>query len=152
MLDVNDVVADGEVAEVGDEGCGFGFARLDARGDVGIIGEIVGSEEDEVLFGDTDAGGDLRAHDNGDAHVSGEMAGFVVEVFAADVHGAAAETIGELIFAQDGRDALDFGLIGSGDEDALLLCNKIADLLDEGGDGAVEAQRRARWRTRFRRE
>ncbi len=122
---------------------------MDLRGsrraaDIGFIREIIGAEEDEVLLGAADARGDLRAHDDRDAHVAGEMAGFVVEVFAAGMRGAAAEAIGKLVFAQDGGEALDFRLVGRGEEDALLLRDEVADLLDEGRDGAVKAQRGAR--------
>ena len=68
VLDVDDVVADGEVAKVGDESRGLRSLRLGARGDVGIVGEIVGAEDDQVRIGKADAGGDLRAHDDGHAH------------------------------------------------------------------------------------
>ncbi len=38
VFDVNDVIAYGEVAEVGDEGGGFGFSAADgAGGDVGVV-------------------------------------------------------------------------------------------------------------------
>ena len=50
VLDVDDVVADGEVAEVGDEGGGFGFLRLGTGGDVGFVGEVVGAEDDEIAL------------------------------------------------------------------------------------------------------
>ena len=59
VFDVDDVVADGEVAEVGDEGRGLGALGLGAGGDVGVVGEIVGAEEDEVGVGEADAGGEL---------------------------------------------------------------------------------------------
>ena len=121
VLDMDDVVADGEVAEVGYEGGGFGFARLDASGDVGLVVEVVGAEEDEVCLGDTDAGGELGANDDGDADVAGKVAAFVVEIFAAGVQGAAAEAVGQLVFAKDSGESLDLGLIGSGEEDALIL-------------------------------
>ena len=45
---VDDVVADGEVAEVGDEGGGLGLAGGGAGGDVGVVGEVVGAEEDDL--------------------------------------------------------------------------------------------------------
>ncbi len=57
VLDVNDVVADGQIAEVGDEGRGLGSLRLGARGNVGVIGEIVGAEDDQVGVGKADARG-----------------------------------------------------------------------------------------------
>ena len=52
VFDVDDVVADGEVAEVGDEGGGFGFAAADgAGGDVGVVGEVLRAEEDDLAGG-----------------------------------------------------------------------------------------------------
>ena len=38
VLDVDDIVADGEVAKIGDEGRGLRALRLGARGNVGVIG------------------------------------------------------------------------------------------------------------------
>ncbi len=52
MFYVDDVVAYGEVAEVGDEGGGLGFAAADgARGDVGFVGEILRAEDDDLAGG-----------------------------------------------------------------------------------------------------
>ena len=90
VFDVDDVVAYGEVAEVGDEGGGFGFAAADgAGGDVGVIGEILRAEDDDLAGGgfveveDLDAGGDGGFDDDRSAEVSGEVAGFAVDVGAA---------------------------------------------------------------------
>ncbi len=65
VLDVDDVVADGEVAEVGDEGGGLGLAAADgAGGDVGVVDEVLRAEEDDLASGgaveieDLHAGGD----------------------------------------------------------------------------------------------
>ncbi len=76
VFDVDDVVADGEVAEVGDEGGGFGFAAADgAGGDVGFVGEILCAEEDDLAGGgfveveDLDAGGDGGLDDDWGAEV-----------------------------------------------------------------------------------
>ena len=65
MLDVNDVVADGEVAEVGDEGGGFRFFGRRAGGDVGFVEEVLGTEEDEARVRQADAGGERSAEDDG---------------------------------------------------------------------------------------
>ena len=52
VLDVDDVVADGEVAEVGDEGGGFRLAAADGpRGDVGVVDEVLRAEEDDLAGG-----------------------------------------------------------------------------------------------------
>ena len=58
VLDVDHVIADGEVAKVGDKGRGLRSLRLGARGDIGFVGEIVGAEDDQVGVGETDARGE----------------------------------------------------------------------------------------------
>ena len=115
VLDMNYIVADGEIAEVGDECRGLGLARLETRCYVGFVAEIVGAKENEVAVGDADSGSDLRTHDDGYAHVSGQVAGLVVEVLAANVRVAAAEAIRQLILTQNCGQSLYFRLIGSGE-------------------------------------
>ncbi len=112
VLDVDDIVADGEIAEVGDEGRGLRFFRCDACGDVGVVGEVVRTEDHDVCIRQTHAVGEAAAHDDRRAVVAGEIAGLVVDVFAAGMLGAAAEAIGHLIFAQQVGEALDFALVG----------------------------------------
>ena len=52
VLNVDDVVADGEVAEVGDEGGGFGLAADNGAGlNVGVVDEIVCAEQDDLACG-----------------------------------------------------------------------------------------------------
>ena len=113
MLNVDDVIADGEVAEVGDEGGGLGFFRRGAGGNVGFVEEILRAEEDEARIGQADAGGERSAQNDGRAQVAGKVAGFVVDVFAARVLDAAAEAVGEFVFAQKIGEALDFALVGA---------------------------------------
>ena len=146
MFDVNDVVAYGEVAEVGDEGGGFGFAAADgAGGDVGVVGEILRAEDDELAGGgfveveDLDAGGDGGFDDDGSAEVSGEVAGFAVDVGAAVGFAAGAEAVGEVVLLQEAGEAFDFALVGGGEEDAGFLLHERVECVDERGDGAVEA-------------
>ena len=84
VLDVNDVVADGEVAEVGDEGGGLGYAAADgARSDIGFVGEILRAEDDDlaccgfVKVEDLDAGGDGGFDDDGSAEVDGVAGSYI---------------------------------------------------------------------------
>src|SRR5262249_45207950 len=125
VFDVNDVVADGEVAEVGDKGGGFGFAAADGTdGDVGFVGEILRAEDDDLAGGgfveveDLDAGGYGGFYDDGSAEVSGEIAGFAVDVGAAVGFAAGAEAVGYFVFLQEAGEAFDFALIRCGEEDA----------------------------------
>ena len=146
VFDVDDVVADGEVAEVGDEGGGFGFAAADgAGGDVGVVDEILCAEDDDLAGGglveveDLDAGGDGGLDDDRGAEVSGEVAGFAVDVGAAGCFAARAEAVGELVLLQEAGEAFDFALVGRGEEDAGFLLHERVECVDERGDGAVEA-------------
>ena len=82
VLDVDHVIADGEIAKIGDEGRGLGFSRLGAGGNVGFVGEIVGAEEDQVGFGKADSGGKRRAHNDRHAQIAGQVAGFFQHGFA----------------------------------------------------------------------
>ncbi len=150
VFDVDDVVADGEVAEVGDEGGGFGFAAADGPGgDVGVVGEVLRAEDDDLTGGglveveDLDAGGDGGLDDDGRAEIAGEIAGLGVDGGAAVLIGARAEAVGDLILLQEAGEAFDFALVGGGEEDAGLLLHERLDGFDECGDGAVEALRGA---------
>ncbi len=150
VFDVDDVVADGEVAEVGDEGGGLGFAAANgASGDVGVVREILCAEDDDLAGGglveveDLDAGGDGGLDDDGSAEVSGEVAGFAVDVGAAGGFAAGAEAIGEVVLLQETGEAFDFALIGRGEEDAGFLLHERVECVDQRGDGAVEALRGA---------
>ncbi len=146
VFDVDYVVAYGEVAEVGDEGGGFGFAAADgARGDVGFVGEVLRAEDDDLAGGgfveveDLDAGGDGGLDDDGGAEVSGEVAGLGVDVGGAVLVGARAEAVGDLVLLQEAGEAFDFALVGGGEEDAGVLLHQGVEGVDECGDGAVEA-------------
>ncbi len=146
VFDVDDVVSYGEVAEVGDEGGGFGLAGGGAGGDVGFVGEVVGTEDDDLACGgfleveDLDAVGDGRADDDGGAGVAGEVGGFGVDGFGAGGHVAGAEAVGDLVLLEEGGEAFDFALVGGGEQDAGLLLDERVDGVDEGGDGAVESR------------
>ena len=62
---------------------------------------------------------------------------------------ATAEAVREFVFAQQVGEALDLALIGRDQQRADFLRHQGANLLDEGGDRAVEAQRRARGKFDF---
>ena len=82
VLDVDDVIADAEIAEVGDEGRGLRSLGHGPRRDVGFVGEIVGAEDDEIGFGKADARRKRRAHDDRHAQIAGHVAGFFKHGFA----------------------------------------------------------------------
>ncbi len=53
--------------------------------------------------------------------------------------GARAEAVGDLVLLQESGEALDFALIGGGEEDAGVLLHQGVEGVDQRGDGAVEA-------------
>ena len=90
VLDVDDVVSDLKIAEVGEESGDFGFRALRARGDgIGFIEEIACAEDGEIGFGQDDAVGDIGLGERGGEDFSGEVTGFIGVTFAAA--GAAAK-------------------------------------------------------------
>ena len=76
------------------------------------------------------------------------IAGFVKDGFAR-ARDAAAEAVGNLVVAQHGGQALDVALVGRGEHDAHFSGHQVFELVSEGGDGAVETQRGARWKFDF---
>jgi hypothetical protein len=131
VLDVDDIVAYGEVAEVGDEGGGFGFAAADgAGGYVRVVDEVLCAEDDDLAGGgfieieNLNAGGDWGFDDDRDAKVDGvstEVARFGVDGGAALLFAAGAEAVRELVLLEETGEAFYFSLIGGGEEDARFL-------------------------------
>ncbi len=133
VFDVDDVVADGEVAEVGDEGGGLWIC-------CGVTGRAVTSASsvrscapkrmiwragrDFVEVEHLHAVGDGGLDDDGGAQVAGEVAGLGVDGGAAGGLRARAEAVGDLVLLQQAGEAFDFALIGRGDEDAGVLLHE----------------------------
>ena len=147
VFDVDHVIAYGEVAEVGDEGGCFGFAAPNggAGFDVGVVGEVLCAEDDDlagcgfVEIEYLDAGSYGGLDDDGGAEVASEVAGFGVNGGAAGLFVARAQAVGDLVLLQEAGEALYFALIGGGEQDAGVLCHQELEGVDEGGDAAVEA-------------
>ena len=68
VLDVDDVIADGEIAEVGDKGRRLRLAAYGPRLNVGVVVEIVRAEEDELARGRAIEIEHLHAIRDGSAH------------------------------------------------------------------------------------
>ena len=112
---VDYVVADLQIAEVGEEGGDFGFLAAGARGyEVGFVEEIAGSEDGYVGFGEDEAIGDVGLKERGGEDFSGEVGGFVGIAFAAA--GAAAQPEAGVVFGEDVSEALDFSRVGRGED------------------------------------
>ena len=90
VFDVDDVVSDLQVAEVGEERGDFRLLALRARSDgVGFVEQIARAEDGEVRVGEHHAVGDVGFGERGGEDFSGEVTGFVGVAFAAA--GAAAQ-------------------------------------------------------------
>ena len=150
VLDVNDVIADSQIAKVGDKCGGLGLAAGDGAGlDVSVVDQILRAEEDELTGGGTavgvaevehlDAIGDGGLDDDRSAQVTGEIAGLRIDGGAARGLRARAETIGHLVLLQETGETFDLALIRRGDENTRILLRERVNGLDQSGDIAVEA-------------
>ncbi len=90
VLDVDDVVADLQIAEVGEKRGDFRFLPLRAGGDgVGFVEQIARAEDGEIRVGEQNSVGNVGLGKRSGENVAGEVAGFVGVAFAAA--GAAAQ-------------------------------------------------------------
>ena len=118
VLHVHHVIADGEVAKIGDKRRRLRSLGLGPRRDIGFVGEIVGAEDNQIRLGKADARGKRRAHNDRHAQIAGQVAGLVEHGFAAGMRGAAAQPIGNLVLAQHRGHALHIALVRRGQHDA----------------------------------
>ena len=138
VFDVDDVVADLQVAEVGEERGDFRFLALRARGDgVGFVEQIARAEDGEVRFGEQNAVGDVGFGQRGGENFSGEVTGFVGVAFAAA--GAAAEAEADVVLGEDVGEAFDFAGVGDGEQDLLAGAGELLDFFEHRRNRAVEA-------------
>ena len=128
VLDVDDVVADGEVAEVGDEGGGFGFSAAAGRAVTSASSERSCAPK-RTMAACIEAriwtpAAMVVATMTGVRQVAGEVAGFGVDVGAARGFDAGAEAVGEFVLLQETGEAFDFALVGGGEQDAGVLLHQ----------------------------
>src|SRR3954462_6735915 len=137
MLDVDDIVIDGEIAEVGKKSCGLRFLARRLGGDeVGVVEEIPGAEDDELRFGQSDTFGDENLHKCRDAEIADQV-GFVRHV--ARGLGAGAKAIGQSVFAEDFSHAFKVAGVSGGEDDAVTFGGKLLRVFNRFGKSAVEA-------------
>ncbi len=120
MLDMHDIIADGEVAEVRDKGRGLRLLRLDARCYVGFVGEIVCAKENQPCIRQAHAGGNRRAQNHRHARIVGEVTCLFQHSLTARLNHAATQPVGNLILAQHRCHALDIALMRRGNYDACI--------------------------------
>ena len=144
MLHVDHVIADRQVAKVGDERRRLRL-RLPGSGPrrhVGFVGEVVGAEDHQVAIRQADPARDRAAHDHRRAHIARQVAGFVVDLLAARVLGAAAQPVGLAVLAQQAGQPLHFALVRRHQQHPRFLLRQRLELLQKRGNRTVEAQRR----------
>ncbi len=138
VFDVDDVVADLQVAEVGEECGDFRLLALRARSDsVGFVEKIASAENGEMGVGEHHAIGDVGFGERGGENFSGEVTGFVGVAFAAA--GAAAQAEADVVFGEDVGEAFDFAGVGDGEQNLISLPGEFLDFFEHRRNRAVEA-------------
>ena len=142
VLDVHHVIADGEIAKVGEERRDFRLLPLRmGQRNFRLIEQIARAEENQVRLRQRDAFGHISLHDGGGGYVFREVGGLVHINFAARLGGAAANAERQVVLVEDVGQALDFAGAGNGKDDALAFAREASDLFRHGGDRAVKARR-----------
>jgi hypothetical protein len=120
VFDVDDVVANLKVAEVGEEGGDFRLLALRARSHgVGFVEQVAGAEDGQVGVGEHDAIGDVGFGERGGENFAGEVTGFVGVAFAAA--GAAAQAEAHVVFGEDVGQAFDLAGVGDREQNLIAL-------------------------------
>ena len=140
MLDVDHVIANLQVAEVGEKCRSLRLLTLRTRDHrIRFIEQIARAENGEAGVGEDDAIGHVGLDQRGGQHFAGEVGSFVGVTFAAARAAAQAERNG--VLAEDVGQAFDFAGVRHGDQDALALRNLLLHFFEHGGNRAVEAGR-----------
>ena len=138
MLHVNHVIADLQVAEIGKKCRDFGFLALgtsDHR--IRFVEQITRAQDGQIGFRKHDAVGHVSLGQSRSEQLAREVRSFVGIAFAAA--GAAAQTKGNGVLAEDVGQTLDFAGVGNGDQNPLAVRNQLLDFLEHGRNRAVEA-------------
>ena len=143
MLDVDHVIADLQVAEVGKKCRNLGLLALRTRNHrLRLVEQIARAENRQVSVGQNDAvrhiGFDQRAGED----LAGEIGGLVGVAFSAA--SAAAQAKGNGVFAEDIGQALDFADIRHGDQHAILFGDLLLDVFQHRRNRAMKTLRRLR--------
>ena len=142
VLDVHDVIADREIAKVGEKGRDLRLLPLRMRQrNLRLVEQIARAEEHQVCLGQRDAFGHVGLDDGGRRNVFVEVGGLVDVDFAARLGRAAADAERQVVFVEDVGQPLDFAGAGDGEDNALAFAREPADFLGHGGNRAVKARR-----------
>ena len=140
VLDVDDVVADLQVAEIGEKRRGLRLLALRTRDHrIRFVEQIARAKNGEIRVGENDAVGHVGLGQRGGEHFAGEVGSFVGVTFSAARPAAQAERHG--VLAENVGQAFDFAGVRDGNQDALAVRNLLLHFLEHGGNRAVEAGR-----------
>ena len=140
MLDVHDVIADREIAKVGEERRDFGLLALRMRQrNFRLIEQIARAEEHEVRLGQRNSFGHVSLDDGGRRHVFFEVGGLLDVHFAARLGRAAADAERQVVLIEDVGQPLHFAGARYGEDDALAFACEPAHFLGHRRNRAMEA-------------
>ncbi len=139
VFDVNDVVADLQVAEVRKERRDFRLLTLRARSHrIRFIKQIPSAEDGEVRFREQRSIGNIGFRERRGENFAGEVAGLVGITFAPA--SAASQAERNVVFGKDVGQALNFTGIGHGKQHLISLSGKLLHFFEHHGNRAVEAR------------
>ena len=140
VLDVDDVVANLQVAEIGEKCRGLRFLPLRTRDHrIRFIEQIARAQDGEVGVRQHHTIGNVGLGQRGGEHFAGEIGSLVGITFSAARAAAQAERHG--VLAENVGQAFDFAGVGHGNQHPLALRNLLLYFLEHGGNRAMEARR-----------
>ena len=139
VFDVDDVISDLQVAEVGKERRNFGLLALRARShSVGFIKQVAGAKDGEVRVGEENSIGNVGLGKRRGEDFAGEVTGLVGVAFAAARAASQAER--DVVFGEDVGQALDLAGIRDGKQHLVALAGELLDFFEHRGNGAMETR------------
>ena len=143
MLDVDDIVPDLQIAEVGEERRDFRFLPLRTRGHrFRLIKQIARAENGQVRIGEHDAVGHVGFRERRGINLSGEVAGFVGIALAAAR--AASQPEADVVFREDVRQPLHFTCVWYREQNLATGAGKLLHFVEHRRNGPVKARSRLR--------
>src|ERR1035441_5825002 len=141
MFDVHHIIADGEIAKIGEEGRDFGLLPLRmGQRNFRLVEQIARPEEHQVRLRQGDSFGHIRLHDGCGHYVFREVRRLVHIHFAARLGGTAADAERHVVFVEDVGQTFDLAGAGDGKEDTLAFPREASNLFGHGSDRAVKAR------------
>jgi hypothetical protein len=138
MLDVDDIVSDLEIAEVGKECRDFRFLPLRTRGyRFGFIKQIARAEDGEVRVREHDTVRHVGFRERCSVDLAGEIAGFVGIALAAAR--AASQPEADVVFRENVRQSLHFTCVRDREQNLIPRSGELLYLVEHRRNGPVEA-------------